>query len=153
MGQAGIQVKPLAAAPTPAPMQPGVPWGDGDADMEAALAASVEESQRQNRKLELDSRWEDVNGPVVLRQHSTLNQFNKFFSKAIARFNAPSSICGYLTIAHCRLLRQFLDGAKSPLPAWKLQEVGGKLITESSLVLKETDTWMPLSCFGIQWYV
>ncbi|CAJ1400984.1 unnamed protein product [Effrenium voratum] len=141
MGQAGIQVKPLAAAPTPAPMQPG-PWGDGDADMEAALAASVEESQRQNRKLELDSRWEDVNGPVVLRQHSTLNQFNKFFSKAIARFNAPSSICGYLTIAHCRLLRQFLDGAKSPLPAWKLQEVGGKLITESSLVLKETERAM-----------
>jgi len=133
-GAIGTQATAPGLIPAPAPVS--------DDDFEAAIAASIAESRASISKVEIDNHKESVKGDVRLHQHNTLNQFHTFFAASISRYEAPSAICGYMTIAHCRLLRKHLEGAPSPLPLSALEAAGSALIKEKAQVLIEVERAM-----------
>ena len=49
--------------------------------------------------------------PGLLIELNTLDQFHGTFGASIDEFEAPSALCGYFTVAHCRLLRSALSAA------------------------------------------
>jgi hypothetical protein len=110
-----------------------------EADFEAALAASI--ADMSSGPVEIDKEITLAPG-AQLRQHNTLDQFHTLFKDAIGRNQAPSSICGFLTIAHCRVLRTLLAGEPKPLPLATLNAAGNALVAQKNLVLAEAERAM-----------
>jgi hypothetical protein len=118
-----------------------------DTDLEAALAASAAEAAAQhNTSLRMDQTLPPLRRTAgFCAQHNLLDQFHATWQPAISRHQTASAICGYLTIAHVRLLRSLLAGAPQnrPLTAADIARLGQQLMaTPEQRVLCEVERAM-----------
>ena len=114
-----------------------------ESDLQAGLAASAADAVAQCDSLRIDMTLPPLHrstGYVV--QRNLLNQFHEIWQQLIQTHQTPSSICGYLTIAHVRLLRSLLAGA-DVLTFSQCSELGDALMaTPERHVLCEVDRAM-----------
>lgn len=111
-----------------------------EADLQAALAASSADAAAASAELRLDRTMPPLaRSSGFCAQRNLLNQFHGIFRAAIDEHHTGSAICGYLTIAHVRLLRSLLTGVPSdrPLTAAECAAVGDALMASPECVLHE----------------
>jgi len=115
-----------------------------EAELAAALDASAAAAAAQTAELRLDRTFPPLarsSGSCLLR--NVLNQFHDLFRAAIAEHRTGSAICGYLTIAHVRLLRSLLARfPERPLTMEELTRLGDALMASPDLVLREVERAM-----------
>jgi len=119
-----------------------------EAELRAALEASAQlamQSAAENAvEIDKDIDAHETRGGVVT-QRNLIDQFHPFFKDAIEEFEAPSSICGYVTIATCRILHELMTrsglsqgttGGDSPTAA-NIRQLGDALLSQKERLLAE----------------
>ena len=114
------------------------------ADLAAALDASAATAASQTAELRLDRTFPPLaRSSGFCLQRNLLNQFHDLFRPAIAEHRTGSAICGYLTIAHVRLLRSLLARFPArPLTMDEVTRLGDALMASPDLVLLEVERAM-----------
>ena len=107
------------------------------ADASPILATSHTKTRASMPRADHHAPPVPVDGMVL--QYNTINQFHDLFAASIREFSTAAAICGYMTVAHCRVIKRYLDALPVPGALRTQADVDGLLALMRDETVAETE--------------